>query len=426
MSYASRDFTKSRGMHDPWKDSFLQPSGRYGLPLSTYAEELVSDLVSPKLKPNPTPKSYAPSIPRAGVPPLPQPLRSSFRRSTSVPRPAASTKRVDFDMFHHRVATNAPWSPSSKPVSQREFQKMQQKEMESRKNAILLSNAQQRATTVSSAFPGAYAMQQRLATISRARGPVHQAVPAAPRFETPQHSTSWHTNVEQWPLGNSGYVSRRVTPFVDNLAQVVNQTRHEQSKITIAPWSSHRLQKPRPVFRRMVRREDAYVLPAAQPTYSPALPQAWTAVTSAAVRGKLIFGSGEPPDMFSLRSSHAVEYEDQRFPTALHLLFFLRLEPGLHAANVLQDFMELPNPQVAAGRHPGALRKDWWPRPALRWESVRLVVRSKLEQHEEVRKALWETGRQQLCDGEDDSTENLVGKALMEFREEMRQRWERM
>ncbi|KZO94323.1 hypothetical protein CALVIDRAFT_556375 [Calocera viscosa TUFC12733] len=370
---------------DFWTGAFLNEKGRYPQPTG-YSEELVSDLVSPQLKP---------ALPV----PLPTIASTAPRRSSLRPVLASGaqkkTKQVHFDMFRRRSTTNTdPRAPT-----QKEIQRLQQSEMKWRHEAILLNNALRRSSTPApapsvSSFPGAYALQRQYAASTRST-PVQY--------------------VHGWP---GPYADTRALNIALWHAQQQEHQRRQQQPV-VHPWGSRSLHKPRTVFLPTRSREEAYALPVIQPVYHPEHSQPWFTPAPTPLRQKLVFGSDDPPDPLSLRSAHPVRYDGQWYSTAQHLLFFLRLEPGLHAPGVLKDFMELPNPQVAAGRHPGALRSDWWTRPSLRWETVRLVVRTKLEQHEHVRRQLWKTGSKELCDGEDGGRENLVGKALMEYRKEM-------
>ncbi|EJT99723.1 hypothetical protein DACRYDRAFT_17353 [Dacryopinax primogenitus] len=297
-----------------------------------------------------------------------------------------------------------------------EIHKLQQEEMEMRKDAILRENERKRALAgqtstrraLNSSFQGPFALQMPISEYHGWQGvpaPIPQNISYANEYATRQAQT----------YRDSRHTAPQPESYVDNLARTVTTYREQQEQL-------RRLEECR---RRMRLDGDQYQR---NTLYAPLPPRVEVAHQSARAchapavlaREVLTFGSESP---LSLRSVHPITSYGHTFQTAEHMLLFLRLEPGQHPAGVIKDFLELPNPKVAAGRHPGSLRNDWWRDPKLRWETVREVVRAKLDQSAEARQVLVESGEWDPGDGEDSSGENLVGRALMEYRAEIGQRW---
>ncbi len=132
----------------------------------------------------------------------------------------------------------------------------------------------------------------------------------------------------------------------------------------------------------------------------------------------------EPFGCFSNFSAHPVVIDGLRWPTTEHYFQaakFIGVDSE-HAAAI----RGAPSPMVAArmGRsraHP--IRPDW---ETVKDDVMRHAVRAKVEQHDDVRRALEETGTAEIVehtprdaywgDGPDGSGRNMLGRILMELR----------
>ena len=135
----------------------------------------------------------------------------------------------------------------------------------------------------------------------------------------------------------------------------------------------------------------------------------------------------EPFGCFSNFSAHPVVIDGLRWPTTEHYFQaakFLGVD-NEHAWAI----SAVPSPMVAArmGRsraHP--IRADW---ETAKDDVMRRAVRAKVEQHEDVRRALAETGAAEIVehtprdaywgDGPDGTGRNMLGRILMELRAEV-------
>lgn len=129
---------------------------------------------------------------------------------------------------------------------------------------------------------------------------------------------------------------------------------------------------------------------------------------------------------FSNFSRHSVKLEGEMWPTSEHYFQAKKFEGTRHETEV----RKAGSPREAAdmGRdRKRPLRADW---EQVKDDIMRTVVRAKFTQHEALRKTLLSTGDAILVehtvndrywgDGGDGSGKNMLGKILMEIREELK------
>jgi N-glycosidase YbiA len=129
---------------------------------------------------------------------------------------------------------------------------------------------------------------------------------------------------------------------------------------------------------------------------------------------------------FSNFSKHPIEVDGLEWPTSEHY-FQAQKWPGTpHAEEVRRA--ETPARAAEIGRQRSRpLRPDW---EDVKDDVMRLAVRAKFTQHEDLRELLLSTGDEELvehttndaywADGGDGSGQNMLGVILMEVRAELR------
>ncbi|KYF79038.1 Swarming motility protein YbiA [Sorangium cellulosum] len=138
------------------------------------------------------------------------------------------------------------------------------------------------------------------------------------------------------------------------------------------------------------------------------------------------YRAGDAYGFFSNFSRHPVTLKGKVWPTSEHY-FQAQKFPGTRHE---EEIRNAPGPGEAArmGRQRSRpLRPDW---EQVKDDIMREVVRAKFTQHEELKRALLDTGDAELvehttndaywADGGDGSGVNMLGKILMEIREELR------
>ncbi|WP_434047762.1 NADAR family protein [Sorangium cellulosum] len=138
------------------------------------------------------------------------------------------------------------------------------------------------------------------------------------------------------------------------------------------------------------------------------------------------YRAGDAYGFFSNFSRHPVTLKGKVWPTSEHY-FQAQKFPDTHHE---EEIRNAPGPGEAArmGRQRSRpLRPDW---EQVKDDIMREVVRAKFTQHEELKRALLDTGDAELvehttndaywADGGDGSGVNMLGKILMEIREELR------
>ncbi|WP_437603223.1 NADAR family protein [Sorangium sp. So ce590] len=138
------------------------------------------------------------------------------------------------------------------------------------------------------------------------------------------------------------------------------------------------------------------------------------------------YRAGDAHGAFSNFSRHPVSLQGKVWPTTEHY-FQAQKFAGTDHEEVIRN---APGPGEAArmGRQRSRpLRPDW---EQVKDDIMREVVLAKFTQHEDLRRALLDTGDAELvehtkndaywADGGDGSGRNMLGKILMEIREQLR------
>jgi ribA/ribD-fused uncharacterized protein len=129
---------------------------------------------------------------------------------------------------------------------------------------------------------------------------------------------------------------------------------------------------------------------------------------------------------FSNFAPYPIQVDGQRWPTSEHYFQAQKFQEAQHREAIRQQ----KSPMIAArmGRdRKKKLRPDW---ESVKVEIMRRAVRAKFTQHEDLCQVLLGTGDTTLVehtekdafwgDGGDGSGKNMLGKVLMEVREELR------
>ncbi len=136
------------------------------------------------------------------------------------------------------------------------------------------------------------------------------------------------------------------------------------------------------------------------------------------------YRTGDPYGCFSNFSAHPILIETT-WPTSEHYFQAQKFLDG----ELQSKFLHEKSPMKAAkmGRNRDwPLRPDW---DAIKDDVMRTAVRAKVEQHSDVRETLLSTGNAIIiehtsndsywADGGDGSGKNMLGKILMEIRDEL-------
>ncbi len=129
---------------------------------------------------------------------------------------------------------------------------------------------------------------------------------------------------------------------------------------------------------------------------------------------------------FSNFSAHPVRVEGLEWPTSEHYFQGMKFPGTPHAEEV--RLAKTPARAAAIGRQRSRpLRPDW---EDVKDDVMRVAVRAKFSQHDELRELLLSTGDEEIvehttndaywADGGDGSGLNMLGKILMEVRAELR------
>ncbi len=130
---------------------------------------------------------------------------------------------------------------------------------------------------------------------------------------------------------------------------------------------------------------------------------------------------------FSNFSAHGVKLKELWWPTAEHYFQAQKFAGTPHEA--LIRLAKTPKQAAAMGRDRSRpLRSDW---QDVKDDVMREVVRQKFRTHTAIRQVLLDTGSEELVEhapgdyywgcGADGSGKNMLGKILMEVREELRE-----
>lgn len=130
--------------------------------------------------------------------------------------------------------------------------------------------------------------------------------------------------------------------------------------------------------------------------------------------------------MFSNFSAHQVEYEGVLYPTAEHAYQSAKFIDPRVKEEVRKAKSPLEAKYLANEVYRDIKRKDW---EKIKMEIMYKVIKAKVEQHEEVKNKLVETGDLEIAEnspvdsfwglGKDKKGENQLGKILMRVREEV-------
>lgn len=122
-------------------------------------------------------------------------------------------------------------------------------------------------------------------------------------------------------------------------------------------------------------------------------------------------------------SKHSVIYHGMEFATTEHLYQALKMTNGEDFQKVRKAESPKESKLIA---HSLPCVSNW---DAIKYETMKQVLRLKVEQHKEVRLALEKTGNREIQEaspkdyiwgtGKDGSGQNLLGKAWMEIRKEV-------
>ena len=138
------------------------------------------------------------------------------------------------------------------------------------------------------------------------------------------------------------------------------------------------------------------------------------------------YHNGEDFGEFSNFASHPIELGGKTCPTSEHY-FQAQQFPGTEHEEAVRC-AELPRKAAKIGRDcDRPLRADW---EAVKDEVMRVAVRAKFTQHEELRRMLIDTGDATIVeytrndfywsDGGDGTGRNMLGRILMEIRGQLR------
>lgn len=129
---------------------------------------------------------------------------------------------------------------------------------------------------------------------------------------------------------------------------------------------------------------------------------------------------------FSNFAPYPIELDGKRWPTSEHYFQAQKFEDSQHQESIRLE----KSPMIAA-----RMGRDRKKRLRTDWESVKVslmqkAVRAKFTQHDEIRETLLSTGDAMIVehtendaywgDGGDGSGKNMLGKILMEVREELK------
>ncbi|HYC79706.1 MAG TPA: NADAR family protein [Candidatus Binatia bacterium] len=133
---------------------------------------------------------------------------------------------------------------------------------------------------------------------------------------------------------------------------------------------------------------------------------------------------------FSPYTAHAIEYEGVNYPTVEHAYQCLRYDDP----KIIKEILEARSPVKAwetSTKYKHLQKPDFRER---KLEVMKMLMRLKTEQHEEIKKALLESGNQKIVkhittyppgdgfwdDGVNGEGLNHMGKMWMEIREELK------
>jgi N-glycosidase YbiA len=129
--------------------------------------------------------------------------------------------------------------------------------------------------------------------------------------------------------------------------------------------------------------------------------------------------------LFSNFSAHVIVYKGITYPTLEHAFQAQKFSDE----KTREEIRKASSPLVAfkIGRSTPNIRKDW---KVIKINIMYELLKSKVEQHEEVRRKLSETGDEEIIEenpndsfwgaGIDGKGENHMGKLLMKVREELK------
>ena len=131
---------------------------------------------------------------------------------------------------------------------------------------------------------------------------------------------------------------------------------------------------------------------------------------------------------FSNFSRHSVFLDDYQWPTSEHYFQAMKFQDPSLQENIRKELS--PGTAARMGRDRSKpLRKDW---EQIKDDVMRKVVKAKFEQHPDIMKILLSTGDSTLVehtindsywgDGGDGSGKNMLGKILMEVRDEVKKK----
>ena len=142
----------------------------------------------------------------------------------------------------------------------------------------------------------------------------------------------------------------------------------------------------------------------------------------------LFYSARDAYGCFSNFSAHPVKLKGKIWPTSEHYFQAMKFEGTPHEGEILRA--SGPGQAAKMGRdRKRPLRKDW---EHVKDNVMREVVLAKFTQHTDIQDALLGTGEARLiehtthdrywADGGDGSGKNMLGKILMEVREQLRAR----
>ena len=138
------------------------------------------------------------------------------------------------------------------------------------------------------------------------------------------------------------------------------------------------------------------------------------------------YHEADPYGAFSNSAPYPVELGGTTWPTSEHYFQAAKLVGTDHQAEILKA--RTPGLATRIGRDPARpIRADW---EAVKDDIMLAVVRAKFSQHEDLRSLLLGTGNAELIehtykdsywgDGGDGTGKNMLGKMLMQVRDELR------
>lgn len=134
----------------------------------------------------------------------------------------------------------------------------------------------------------------------------------------------------------------------------------------------------------------------------------------------------EPYGEFSNFAGYPIQLDGKRWPTSEHYCQAMKFQDAAHQEDIRQEKSPMRAARMGRDRK-RPLRKDW---ESVKDSIMRKAVVCKFTQHDDLRELLLSTGEAKLVehttndaywgDGGDGSGKNMLGRILVEVREQLR------